>query len=111
MTSLDLGLVLGHRDLGVHRQLEPAIGHDLGVGLAHHLLDGLGHHGAPIDPLEMGDRDLARPEAVDFDLIFHLGQTVIDAGRQIARRNDDAELPLEAFGGGFGDLHMRDRVA
>ncbi len=108
--ALDLVLVLGHRDLGVQRQLETVIGDDLGVGLAHHQVDGLGHHRAAIDPLEMGDRHLARPEAVDFDLIFHLGQTVIDTGREIARRNDDAELPLEAFGGGFSDLHMRDRI-
>ena len=109
--ALDLVLVLGHRDLRIHRELEPAIGDDLGVGLAHQLLDGLGHHRAAIDALEMGDRHLARPKAVDLDLILHLGQALGDPIREIARRYDDAELALEAFGGGFGDLHGRYRMS
>ena len=61
-TVLFLGRQLHFR---LHGEPEIVVGHDLGVDVAHRGLDRLGHGGAAIDALQMLDRHLAGPEAVD----------------------------------------------
>ena len=102
---LDRALVLRQRDLRLAHELEAALGDDLGVGLAHRRLDHLGHHRAPIQALEMGDRDLARTEAVDADLVLELAELGISLGGQIGGGDHDLELALEAVADSFGYLH------
>jgi len=65
---LDLGLLGRHGDLRFGRQAEAALGEQLRVGVADGLVDGLGHHRAAIDLLEVRDRHLAGTEAVDATL-------------------------------------------
>src|SRR5262249_44595922 len=102
---LDLALALRHGDLRVHGELEAVVGDDLGVGLAHQLVDRLGHDAAAIDLLEVGDRNLAGPEAAQLDAVLELRQAVIEPGIELGRRHDHLEFALEAVGVGFGDLH------
>ena len=101
----DLGLFVRDRDLGLHGELEAVIADDLGVHLADDGLDGLRHHGAAIDLLEVRDRDLARAEAVDADAILEVAEPLDDPCLQIGRRDGDLVFALEAVGQGFGDLH------
>ena len=95
----------GQRHLGLGGELETAVGHDLGVGVAHGRFDRLGHGAAPIEPLEVGDRDLARTEAVDADLVLELLEPRVDLAFQFRRRNHDLVFALEALGEGFRHLH------
>ena len=53
----------------------------------------------------MGDRHLAGAEAVDADLALERVQPFVELGIELARRDDDAEFVLEAFGERFGNLH------
>ena len=76
---LDRALLVRQRHLRLAHELEAALGDDLGVGLAHRRLDHLGHHRAAIQALEMGDRHLARTEAVDADLVLELGRACASA--------------------------------
>src|ERR1700704_3071498 len=101
----DLALALRHGDLGIHGELEAAIGDDLGISLAHHLLDRLGHRGAAIDLPEVGDRHLAGPEPTDLDPVLELGQAVVEPRVEVGGRHHHLELALEAVAVGFGHLH------
>ena len=85
-------LFLGrHRDLGLGRQPETALGEDLRIGVADGLLDGLGHHRAAIDLLEMADRHLAGTEAIEPDLVLEVDQTGVRLGIEIRCGNADLE--------------------
>src|SRR5262249_28195460 len=61
--TLDLGRLVRDGDLRLHGELETALLHDLGIELADHGLDRLGHDGAAVDLAQMRDRNLAGPEA------------------------------------------------
>ncbi len=102
---LDRALLGRQRHLRLAHELEAALGDDLRIGLAHRRLDHLGHHRAAIQALEMGDRDLARTEAVDADLVLELAELGVGLGGQIGRGNHDLELALEAVADSFGYLH------
>ena len=99
-------LLLGrHRDLRLGRETKTAVGEDLRVGVADGLVDGLRHHRAAIDLLQMGDRHLAGPEAVEAHLVLHVDQLGIRLGVQVGGGNADLEFVLQSLGEGFGDLH------
>ena len=69
------GLLLGrHRDLGLGRQAEAALREDLRVGIADGLIDGLRHHRAAIDLLEVAHRHLAGTKAVEAYLVLEVDQ-------------------------------------
>jgi hypothetical protein len=76
----DRALLFGQGHLRFAHEFEAAPGDDLRVGLAHRRLDHLGHHRAPIEALDVGDRDLARTEAVEADLILELAELNIGLG-------------------------------
>ena len=103
--ALDLGLLGRQRHLRLGGELEAAFGENLGIGVAHRLLDSLGHHRLAVDLLEVTDRHLAGAEAVDLDAVLHVGEALIDLGVEVGSRNDDLELVLQSLGEGFGDLH------
>ena len=102
---LDRALLGRQGHLRLAHELEAALGNDLGVRLAHRRFDHLGHHRAPIQALEVCDRDLARTEAVDADLILELAELGIGLGGQIGCGDHDLELALEAVADSFGYLH------
>ncbi len=102
---LDRFLVGRQRDLRFAHQLQAAVGDDLGVGLAHRVLDRLGHHRAAVQALEMGDRHLAGTEAVEADLALERVEPLVGLGRQIGGGDHDGEFALEAFGESFSYLH------
>ena len=102
---LDLLLLRRHRDLGFGREAEAALGEDLRVGVADGLLDGLRHHRAAIDLLEVAHRHLARTEAVEADLVLEIDQTGVRLGIEIRCGNADLEFVLQSLGEGFCDLH------
>ena len=100
------GFFLGrHRHLGLGRQTETALGEDLRVGVADGLLDGLGHHRAAIDLLEVAHRHLAWTKAVETDLVLEVDQTGVRLGIEIRCGNADLEFVLQSLSEGFGDLH------
>ena len=102
---LDLGCLGRHGDLRLGREAKAAIGEDLGVGVADGLVDGLGHHRAAIDLLQMADRHLAGTEAVETDLVLEVDQLDRRLGIEVGGGNADLELVLQSLGEGFGDLH------
>src|SRR5262249_26532258 len=102
---LDLGRLVGDRDLRLHGGLEAVVAHDLGVELADDGLDRLGHHRLAVDFLQVPDRNLARAEAAQLDLVLDLAQPLGDARFEVGGRHLDLEFALEAFGQGFGDFH------
>ena len=102
---LDLGLFVRERDLGFHGELEAAIADDLGVELADHRLDGLGHDGLAVDLLEMRDRHLARAEAAQLDAVLELAEPLGHPRLEIGGRHLDLKFALEAVGKGFCDFH------
>ena len=102
---LDLVLLGRHRDLRLGRKTEAAIGEDLRVGVADGLVDGLGHHRAAIDLLQMAHRHLAGTEAVEAHLVLEIDQLGARLGIEIRCGNADLELVLQSLGEGFGDLH------
>ena len=100
------GFFLGrHRDLRLGRQAEAALGENLRIGIADGLVDGLGHHRAAIDLLEMAHRHLAGTEAVEADLVLEVDQLGVRLGIEIRCGNADLELVLQSLGEGFCDLH------
>ena len=101
----DLLLLGRHRDLRLGRETEAALGENLRVGVADRLVDGLGHHRAAIDLLQMAHRHLAGTETVEADLVLHVDQLRVRLGVEIGRGNADLELVLQSLGEGFGDLH------
>ncbi|MGY3649889.1 hypothetical protein ACVWW2_005180 [Bradyrhizobium sp. LM4.3] len=102
---LDLGLLGRHGDLRLGRKAEAALGEQLRVGVADGLVDGLSHHRAAIDLLEVRDRHLAGTEAIDFDLVLEVDELGTSLGVEIRRGNADLELVLQTFREGFCDLH------
>ena len=102
---LDRILLLRHSDLRIGGELVAALADDLVVGVAHRLLDHLGHGRAAIHALEVGDRHLAGTETVDADFVLEIVKARVDLGLQFGRRHDHAEFALEAFGKRFGNLH------
>ena len=102
---LDLDRLLRHRHLGFHGELEAALVDDLGVHLAHDRLDGLDHHGAAVELLEMRQRHLAGPEAVDADLVLELAEPLHHPRLEGGSRHLDVEFALETVGNVFCDLH------
>ncbi len=101
----DLLLLGRHRDLGLGREAEAALGENLRVGVADGLVDGLRHDRAAIDLLEMADRHLAGTEAVEPDLVLEVDQLGVRLGIEIGRGNADLEFVLQSLVEGFGDLH------
>ena len=101
-TSFCLGR---HRDLGLGREAEAALGENLRVGVADGLVDGLGHHRAAIHLLEVAHRHLAGAEAVESDLVLEVNQLGARLGIEIRCGNADLEFVLQSLGEGFGDLH------
>ena len=61
--ALDLRLLVRNGDLRLHGEPEAALLHDLGIHLADHGLNRLGHDRAAIDLAQVRHRDLAGPEA------------------------------------------------
>ena len=102
---LDLVLFRRHRHLRLGRKAEAALGEDLRVGVADGLVDGLGHDRAAIELLQMGDRHLARTEAVETDLVLHVDQLGVRLGIEIGCRHVDLELVLQSLIEGFRNLH------
>src|SRR6185312_10564854 len=102
---LDLLCFGRHRDLRLGREAEAALGEDLRVGVADGLVDGLGHHRLAVELLQMGDRHLARTEAVETHLVLHIDQTRVRLSIEIRCRDVDLELVLQSLIEGFGDLH------
>src|SRR5262249_22963300 len=74
-------------------------------GLAHQLVDRLGHDAAAIDLLEVADRNLAGPKAAQLDAILELRQAVVEPRIKFGRGHDHLELALQAVGVGFSYLH------
>ena len=102
---LDLLLLGRHRDLGLGREAEAALGEDLRVGVADGLVDGLGHHRAAVDLLQMRHRHLAGTEAVEADLVLQVDQARVGLGVEVGRGNADLEFVLQSLVEGLGDLH------
>src|SRR5216684_2392580 len=102
---LDGFLFRGHRDLGLGRQPEAALGEDLRVGVADGLVDGLRHHRAAIYLLQVADRHLAWTKAVETDLVLEFHETDVRLGIEIRCGNADLEFVLQSLSEGFGDLH------
>ena len=102
---LDGLLFRRHRDLGLGRKPKAALGEYLRIGVADGLLDGLRHHRAAIDLLEVADRHLAGTETVDADLVLEVDQTRVRLGIEIRCRDADLELVLQSLSQGFCDLH------
>ena len=96
---------VGMRDLRLGREAKAALGEDLRVGVADGLVDGLGHHGAAVDLLQMAHRHLAGTEAVELHLVLEVDQLRVRLGVEIGRGNADLEFVLQSLGEGFGDLH------
>src|ERR1700751_4462845 len=53
----------------------------------------------------MGDRHLARTEAVETDLVLHVDQLGVRLGIEIGCRDVDLELVLQSLIEGFRNLH------
>ncbi len=102
---LDRVLLLRQCHLRVGGELVAALADDLVVGVAHRLLDHLGHRRAAIHALEVRDRHLAGAETVDADFVLEVVKARIDLRLQFGRRHDHAEFALETFGKRFGNLH------
>ena len=92
---VELSLVFGKIDLGLRRGALGTLSErlvDAGVdGVLHHL----GHGGAAIDLLEMGERHLARAEALEHGLVLDLGELGIQPAGQILGRNGHGKLALQ----------------
>ena len=98
-------LVGRQRHLRIAHQSKAALGDDLGVGLANHVLDRLRHRRAAVEALEMGDRDLALTETVEANLALQLVQPLVRLRHQIGGGDDHLEFALETFVRRFGYLH------
>ena len=85
--------------------LQPAILDRLGGAGVDRLLDGLAEQRLAVLLLQQADRHLARAEARHLRGPRHLGQALVDLGRQVAGGHDDLELPLQPFGREFRHLH------
>ena len=82
-------------DARLQRRPQPAILDRLGRALVHRLLERLAVQRLAILLLEQADRHLALAEAGQLGGLGELGQALVDLGRQVARRDDDLELPLQ----------------
>jgi hypothetical protein len=94
-----------HGDLGLGRQPEAALREDLRVGVADGLVDGLRHHRAAIDLLEMAHRHLAGTEAVERTLSLRSTSLASALASRSDAGNADLEFVLQSLGEGFCDLH------
>ena len=103
--AVDLGLVLGEVDLGLHRGALGA----LVERLLHRRVDRVGHdfghRRTAIDLLEVSHRHLAGAETLQVRLPFDLIELGIEPLVEILGRDDHGEFALEALVEGFGDLH------
>jgi len=102
---LDLFRLGRHRYLGLGRKTEAALGENLRIGVADSLVDGLGHHRAAINFLEMTYRHLAGPETIEADLVLEIDQFGVRFGIEVGCGNADLEFVLQSLVEGFGDLH------
>lgn len=98
--------VFGLIDLRFHRQLEAVFLNDAAVGLGHRVLDDIGHDRFAVHPLEVGRRNLAGTETVDFHLGLKLLKLGVQAALKVGGRNRDLKLALQSFGEGLGKLHV-----
>ncbi len=103
--GLDRGLLGRQLDLWLHREPQVVVLHNLGVGVAHRRLDGLGHHGLAVHALEVPRRHLAGTETVDAHLTLHFVEARVDLRVEIARRDHHAIRALEAVRQCFRYLH------
>ena len=94
----DGGIFVRNRNLGFHGELETALADDLGVELADHCLDRLGHHRLSVDLPEVSDWDLARAESAQLDAILEFAEPLDHARLKVGGRHLDLEFALEAFG-------------
>ena len=92
-------------DARLHRGLQPTILDGLGGARVDRLLQRFAEQGLAILLLQEPDRHLALAEAGHLGGLGELGQALVDLGRQVARRDDDLELPLQPFGREFRHLH------
>ena len=81
-------LILGKLDVRLQGGPLLAVGNGFGAGLAHRLLDDLGHDRASVELAYMRKRNLARPEAVQPHLVLEVGQFRLGAGFQIPSRDN-----------------------
>ena len=51
--------------------------------------------------------NLARTEAVDANLVFHLGELVVETGGKVVRRQNDAVFALQPLRKRLGHLHVK----
>src|SRR6202011_3031602 len=78
---------------------------NLRIGVADGLIDGLRHHRAAIDLLEMAHRHLAGPKTIEADLVLHVDETGVRLGIEIRCGNADLEFVFQSLDEGFCDLH------
>ena len=108
---LDL-LGLGRQfDLRLHGEAQAVLVDDLLVGRVDRLLHDIGHHGAAIDALEMGDRHLARAEAVDLDLGLEVGELRVELRGEIAGGHHDVIFALQPLAQRLRHLHRQNRLS
>src|SRR5262249_56945305 len=91
--------------LGLQGELEPAVVDVLGVELADHRLDRLGHHRLAVDLPQVRDRYLAWPEAAQLDAILEFAEPLGHPRLEIGCGYLDLEFALEAVGKSLGDFH------
>src|SRR6202012_3843995 len=84
---------------------ETALGEDLRVGVANRLLDGLRHHRAAVNLLQMADRHLAGTEAIEANLVLEIHEARVRLGIKIGRGNADLKFVLQSLSQSFCDLH------
>jgi hypothetical protein len=77
--------------------------------LLDRLLQHFAEDGLSIALLHQGHRHFARTEARNANLLGKLLQAAFNLGLDLLGRNNDLELVLQAFGGGFSDLHGTSR--
>src|SRR5262249_30913961 len=86
--------------------LQPAVLDRLGGAGVDRLLDRLAEQRLAILPLEEADRHLAATETRQLGGARHLGQALVDLGRQVAGGHHDLELALQPVGCQFRPFHL-----
>ena len=106
ITRQDLFRILvGERDLRLHRRLLGSLFEGLVRRFADHVVDDLGHGRLAIELLEVSLGNLARAEAADLGAPLEVLEIGIELFGEFGGRDDNLELALQAFGRGFSHLH------
>ena len=72
----------------------------------HRFVDDLSHHRLAVGLLEERHRGFARTEALEMNARLHLLDPAGQAGVEIGAADMHLKLPVQAFGNGFGNLHL-----